>query len=500
MKLLTRVRNHPVLRYAIYFVASLAALLAAALVASLTIDLGPAARGAAERGGSDYLERPIHIGSLGIRLLTGKVVVEDLTIDGFHQGDRPFFTAKRIEVGFDWFPAFRLRPDFNIASVEMTDLQMLVEKWDGGHNFPKFVHEDNQPKGPRRFTVTLRYLRAYRGQFTFEDHEVPWSIVCPNLDINIGNLPNYHGQAVFSGGTVRIQDFVPMWANMKADFVIDGPHIRLSKIDLDTDGAKTMARGEVDFSQWPNQSYSVQSRVSFPRMRQLFFKDETWDLTGDGDFTGIFRLTKGKGHDLSGRFTSDLAGVNAYRFPSLYGSLHWTPEAFDVWNAGSKFYGGDAQFTYGIKPLGKKTGRTHRFDSTLTNVDLARFTDFQQLPGLRFAGAASVHNALEWPAGHFSEHRGDGHLVVTPPPGQPARGTMTASLAAARPSTGSGPSELAEGRAADTDHSQQEWGPFAPMPLPAHLPIAGELTYRYSPDAVTIDGGRFATERTHVTF
>ena len=32
-------------------------------------------------------------------------------------------------------------------------------------------------------------------------------------------------------------------------------------------------------------------------MRELFFKDETWRLTGDGDFTGTFHLFKG-GRDL----------------------------------------------------------------------------------------------------------------------------------------------------------------------------------------------------------
>ena len=488
MKLLTWLRHHPLPRAAKYFVATVATILAVTLVVSLTIDLGPAVRGAAERGASDYLERPTHIGALGIRLLSGKFVVENITIDGLHPGDRPFFTAKRIEIGLDWLPAFRLKPDFVISSVSMTDWQMLVEKWEAGHNFPKFVHDDNQPKTPRPFTVTLRVLRAYRGQFAFEDHEAPWSIVCPNLDINITNVPDYHGRATFSGGMVRIQDFVPMWTNMKkADFVIDGPLIRLTEIDFETDGAKTVARGEVDFSNWPNQFYNVQSRVNFPRMRQLFFKDETWDLSGDGDFTGVFRLTKGLGHDLSGRFTSDVAGVNTYRFPRLYGSLHWTPAAFDVMNAGSKFFGGDARFTYGIKPLGNKTVRpTHHFDTTLTNVDLQQFTDFQRLPGLRFAAAATIHNVLDWPAGHFADHRGEGHLVVTPLPGQLPGGTMTASLATAR--------------AADADHARHEWGPFAPVPLPAHLPVSGELTYRFTPDDVTIDAGRFATERTYVTF
>jgi hypothetical protein len=94
-----------------------------------------------------------------------------------------------------------------------------------------------------------------------------------------------------------------------------------------------------------------------------------------------------------------------------------------------------------------------------------------------------LHNVLDWPSGRFSEHRGEGHLTIEPPPGVTP---MTPALGAAR--------------AADAVRTGPEWGPFAPQPLPAHLPIAGELSYRYGPDEVAIDLGRFATERTYVTF
>ena len=486
MNVFKRLRGHRVVRYVSLCLMIIVALLAAAMVTSVTIDLGPVVRARAEDAGSKYIERPLHIGALKIRLLTGKVLVEDLKIDGLHPGDRPFFSAKQIAVALDWVPAFSRQPDITISSVEMTDWQMLVEKWDGAHNFPRFSHDDGKPPGPKRFTTTLKYLRAYRGQFAFEDHETPWSVVCRNLDVNIGNLPNYHGTATFTDGTVAIQDFVPMWAKMKAQFVIDGSRIHLDRIDMNTDGATTIASGDVDMGHWPNQGYQVKSRVNCPRMRELFFKDEPWRLAGAGDFTGTFRLFKTgeeTNRDLTGTFTSELAGLNDYRFPRLYGSLRWTQHGFDVWNAGSQFYGGDARFVYGIKPFGEKTKPTHHFDATLSGVDLARFTDFEQFPGLRFAGSASMHNLLEWPSGRFAEHRGEGQVTITPPPGVTP---MTASLAAAR--------------AADAGHARHEWGPFAPLPLPPHLPIAGEITYRYGPDEVTIDNGRFATERTFVTF
>ena len=485
MNVFKRLRNHPILRYVSLCLTVVVALLAAAIVASITIDLGPAVRAKAEDAGSKYLERPLRIGTLRIRLLTGRVLVENLTIDGLHPGDRPFFTAKQISVALDWAPAFSLHPDVTISSVEMTDWQMLVEKWDGGHNFPRFSHDDGKPAGPKRYTTTLRYLHAFRGKFTFEDHETPWGVICPNLDITIGNEPVYHGTAKFTGGTVTIQEFVPMWANMNAQFVIDGSRIHLDRIDMDTDGAVTVATGEVDMGHWPNQGYQVKSRVDFPRMRELFFRDESWRISGAADFTGSFRLWKTgeeTNRDLTGTFASGLAGLNDYRFPQLHGSLRWTQHGFDVWDAGSQFYGGDAKFIYGIKPFGQKTRPSHHFDATVTGVDLARFTDFEQFPGLRFAGSASLHNVLDWPSGHFSEHRGDGHLTIAPPPGVTP---MTASLVSAR--------------AADAGHNH-EWGPFAPLPLPAHVPIAAELTYRYSPEDVTIEHGRFATEHTLVTF
>ena len=487
MKLLKRLRQLKPLRYVGFCLSLAVALLAAAIVASVTVDLGPAVRHRAETEGSKYIERPLRIGGLRIHLFTGRVIVEDLIIDGLHTGDRPFFTAKRLSVSIDWLPVIARKPDIRITSVEMTDWNMLVEKWDAGHNFPRFTRDNQKPKGPSRITTTMQWLRASRGQFAFEDHGTPWSIVCPNLTVDIGNLPKYHGTATFTGGTVRIQNYQPMWANMKAAFVIDGPRIHLERVDLQTDGATTVARGDVDTARWPDQTYQVQSRVQFPRQRELFFTNEKWQVAGDGDFNGVFKLFKdaggGTSRDLTGTFTSAVASVNDYQFQSLFGSLRWTQHGFEVWNAGSRFYGGDARFVYSIKPFGQKTKPNHHFDATVTGMDLAQFTDFQELPGLRFAGAATVHNVLNWPSGRFSDHTGEGQLVVTPPPGVT---TMSSSLG--------------DARAADPEHSRHEWGPFALQPLPRHLPIAAELTYRYTPGEVMVDYGRFATERTHVAF
>jgi hypothetical protein len=491
VNVLKRIRGNRIVRLVSLGLTILVALLAAAIVVSITVDLGPAARNAAETYGSKYIERPLRIGSLSIHLFTGKVVVEDLRIDGVHDGDRPFFVAKQLRVGLDWLGLIARKPDVTVTSVEMTDWRMLVEKWENLHNFPKFTRDDNQPRTERKVTVTLKYLRAWRGEFSYEDHDTPWSIVCRNLDINIGNLPGYHGTATFTGGTVKIQQYEPMWANMKAQFVLDGPRVRLGRIDLETDGATSIARGEVDLAHWPEQTFLVESRVNFPRMRQLFFTHESWDVSGEGNFSGTFHLFKG-GRDLSGTFSSPLAGVNDYRFPSLYGALRWTPTSFEVAEAGAKFLGGDARFSYSIKPLGAKTKPTARFDASVDGLDLVQVSDFEELRGLRFAGSADWHNLLEWPLGRFADHRGEGHVVVTPPSGvdiMTPDGTPNATPYDQFP---------------DVGHSfrsaTDETGSRLPPPLPTYLPIGGDLTYRFGPDDVTIESGTFATEGTHVTF
>jgi hypothetical protein len=479
VKLLARLRRHRAVRISVSVVTLTIAVLVAVIVASLTIDLGPSVRELGERQASKQLKRPVRIGKLSIHLLRGRILVEDFSIGGLEPKDRPFFTARHLSLGLNWLTAFRRVPEFTITSVELTDWNMLVERWEDHTNFPKFTSDENRPPGPKRFTTTLKYLRAWRGQFAYEDHQVPWSVVAPNIDLDITNLPTYHGNAAFHGGIVQIQDHLPMWTNMKAEFSLDGSRVHLPRINITTDGAETVAAGDLDFSRWPAQQYQVKSTVHFQRMRELFFTKEKWALTGDGDFDGTFRLFKG-GHDLSGTFTSREAGVNEYRFPKLYGSLRWTPKAFEVWNAGSAFYGGAAQFAYSIKPLGEPTPANARFDATVTNSDLAAFTDLLELPGLRFSGATNGHVLIDWPLGRFVERTGGGNLAITPPPGV---SLMTATREVTR-----------------ANEKRREWGPFAPGPFPSHLPIGGEVTFRFDPKKAEFEAGRFNTESTHVTF
>ena len=58
-------------------------------------------------------------------------------------------------------------------------------------------------------------------------------------------------------------------------------------------------------------------------------------------------------------------------------------------------------------------------------------------------------------------------------------------------------SSLDAARAADDGHLHPEWGPFAPLPLATHVPIAGEVAYRFDPDGVeATTAGSPPSERT----
>lgn len=451
-----------------------------ALVTVFSVDIGPWLRETAERQAGKFLKREFHIGRLTARLLRGHFIVSDLVIGGLHPGDKPFFTAKQITIKVPWWSI--ITRELIVESVELRDWDMRVEQWeDGTHSFPKFTSDDDKPKGPKRFTTTVQVVRCTNGSFTYDDHGAPWSVVAPNLEVHIANTGEYRGEAAFSKGTIRISSFESMTASMRTRFKIDGGMIRLDRIDLETDGATSVINGTVDAGHWPEQTYYVQSKVQFPRMRELFFAHDTFSLSGEGHFVGSFHLFKG-GRELKGNFTSEEAGLNHWLFPGLDGSLVWVRDRFEVTNASSGFYGGKMMFDYSMKPLGNHEvpGRA-RFDVKYQDVDLTKLTDHVELPGLRLAGRATGRNLLEWPLGKFREHKGDGEIAAAPPDGVALQTRDHVPGPAATAGAGSGADE-----------------PFDSVPFRAPVAVGGRLKYAYDPNWITVAPGWVATRRTFV--
>jgi hypothetical protein len=486
---LKKLFNHPltqktrrILRRALV---TCAVIIAVVFVTTVTVDLGPSLKARAEKAATDYMGRPMHIGRLSVHLWLGRFVLEDIIIEGLKPDQRPFLMADRITVSMPWTTLFNRRVVFD--AIEMTDWRMYVETFpDGTHNFPRFTPRN--PRGPSAWTTTLQYVRASRGEFTYADHGTPWSVVTRNLDVTVGR-PNeeYRGQASFSNGTVAIQKYVPMRADMHTTFRIIGGKVVLDRIDLTTDGAQSQLTGQVDMTRWPEQLYHVRSKVDLPRMREIFFADDNFTLVGESDFTGTFHLFRetinGRsrtGRELKGNFHSALAGVNDYRFSDLRGSVLWVPESLDVTDATAGVYGGNARFQYRQAPLGQRgVPAVATFDAEYENVDLTEFTNFLELDGIRLAGRASGRNLLQWPLGRFSDHRGEGEIRTDPGVATTARDLTDAQRAAA-------------------EQRSREWGGFASHLPSAPMPVRAELTYTYGPEWVDIGPSRLATPETYV--
>lgn len=464
-------------------VAVLAVATAVAIVSAVTVDLGPALRARAERGLEAWLDREASIGRLGIHLLRGRFVVEDLRVEGLLPGAEPWLVAGRIEISLAWGALWRR--ELLIDSLEMTDWRMVAESYaDGRQSFPRVTGPPRPPRdGPPPVVTTLQYVHAHRGEFVFLDHGSDWRAVARHLDITVAKLADYRGQVSFAGGTVAIGDFVPMGADLSGSFHLDGPVVRFDALDLATDGARTRATGEVDLSRWPEQTWRFRSRVELPEMRRIFFKDEAFTLSGVGEFAGVFHLFRG-GRRLAGDFVSPDAGVNALRFPNLEGSLVWLPDAFEVTRARAEFSGGTTAFAYALRPLGDPAQpATARLEVEYRDVDLMALTNEFELRGVRLAGRASGRTLLEWPLDRFAEVRGEGAIAAVPPPGVTLQGRAL------------GPDAEARARA-----RADRWGPFSPHTPLAPVPVGGEVRYRFDPARIEVAPGWVATPETFVAF
>ena len=488
------------------------ALIAAALVSFVTVDLGPTLKARAEQAFAAQIERPVHIGSLGTYLLPGRFLIEDLVIDGLEPGDRPFFQSDRIVISTSWLAL--LRGEVLIDAVDMGNWRMLVENFpDGRHNFPRFAGgtDDEKPSEPRsdgtgsteptaqvasaadadgrrkgddearRFVTTVQYLRAHDGEFIYEDHGAPWSVTARNIDLIITKLTDYGGQVSFSGGTVQIGSFEEMTADMEATYALDGGLVDLTRIDLTMDGFTSALTGDVDLLNWPEQTYRiVESEIDLPTMKAIFFADDDFTVTGEASFTGTWHLFDG-GRELTGSFQSDNATLNTLAFPRLDGSLIWTRDRFEVTDLTSGFYGGNLHLDYGMGPLGAPAPGAHTFDVEYTDVEITELFEALEVAGVRPDGRASGATRLRWPMGTVERQlEGNGQIRIAPPVGA----ALLARGAVSRPRP-------------FTPHTETA---FAPADRPWGFPVGGELTFDLSPEWIELGPGRLATPLTTVSF
>ncbi len=456
---------------------------AALLVSVVTIDLGPALRRRAEQEGSNFIARPLHIGRLGLNLGRGRLVLEDVRVDGLTPAHDPWLVAGRVELSITWRTLLERR--VFIDSVDLSDWTLIIESYAGAvHNMPRLTGPPRPPRtGPRVVTTTLQFLNATRGRLLVRDFGSSWGMDAPNLEVEISKSVDYRGTLRFSAATLLIQQYEPIWANFTGAFTVKDGKIVMDKMALDGDGMQVLGTGIIDATKFPESTFQITSHHQLPRTRAIFYAKDSFSLHGDGDFTGTVHKYSG-GYEVKGDFVSLEAGYDDYRFQNFKAAVVWVPGRFDVVAAEAGFYGGQAAFTYQLAPLGVPGRRADAlWDVSYRDVDLNAFTDFLETRGLRLAGRASGRNTLTWTLGQLAEAAGEGSLTAVMPPGVvPATRTLPDDAVAA-----------ARRRA-------EQIGPFSPHNALGPVPVAGQIDYSFDGAEIRFAPSTFATAETFVAF
>ncbi len=468
-------------RYGRRFAVAIGVTVAVLVVSLLTLDLGPLAKSWLEEEGGRWLERRMTVGRLAIRLGSGTFIIEDLRISGMYPNEPDWLEAKRIEVSLTW--SALLRREVLLDSIEMTDWRMIVESFpDGRQTFPRLTGPPRPPRtGPRIVVATMQYVRAHRGELIINDYGSDWFMVAPNIEVVASKSGDYRGTLKWKDGTLYIQKYEPSFIHMDADFTFADQKIIFDRIQLMTDGMVSDMTGVIDLPRFPEQLYKIRSRVQLPNQQKIFFARDNFTLFGEAVFDGTFHMFK-DGRELEGDFRSELAGVNDHRFPNLRGHVFWDRGRMEVTRATGELYGGEADFTFLMAPLGRPDERPRgNFDVTYRDVDLTALSGFYQTKGMRLAGRATGRHGIEWPIGRYAESAGAGKAAFT----------TAADL--------QGP-QLAADAAADARDRYLIAGPFSQHTPLEPVPIGGEVTYTYDPEAIRFEPSRILTEHTYIGF
>ena len=331
-------------------------------------------------------------------------------------------------MSLDWAQGVSAPARVHHHSVELTDWQMLVEKWESGDNFPQFADERRRPPGPPRFTTTLKYVRRVQGQFAYEDHETPWSIARAEHRHQHQQLPRVQRRRDISWRPrQRSRTTCRCGPISRRSFVIDGPTAPpRSHRDEHRRCRQHARRASLDFDQWPEMKYQVKSRVAVPAHARAVLQGRK--VAGDR------RRATSRAPFICSRAATISPATSRATWPACTitdsrrctARLHWNRKFFEVTTPVRSSRAATRSSRSASRPSASPPSRLAASTRRTPDVDLAELTDFYRLAGVRFAGRASGRNLLEWPMGRFT--RASRRAGMSPSCRPPASRPMGPSL------------------------------------------------------------------------
>ena len=194
--------------------------------------------------------------------------------------------------------------------------------------------------------------------------------------------------------------------------------VRFDRIDLLSDGARSVVDGVVDFNELAGAALQREVAASTSRCRRTSSSNANGSTaSGQADFDGTFRIFPG-GRELKGSVHQRRSlGVNAWRFPNLSRrrAVAARSPRGDRRDERAVRRHGAVRLPHGAARQGGPTRAM--WDVNYQDVDLPRLTDFLEPEGMRLAGRATGRNRLTWPLGKWALKRGDGEVTVQAPAG-----------------------------------------------------------------------------------
>lgn len=456
---------------------ALAAVVAAILTSFLSVDLGPELRDLAERRGSAYLERPLHISSVRVELWSGRFVADTVVIEGVTPESTPFLRAERVYLTVPWRALFRKEL---ILEVELDAWVMQIESWVGRSSTPRVMPRGGG--GPSPVAVTVNNVFARGGRFTYIDHVLPWNITCENAAINFvrsRSLDAYVATLGFQGGVINIQKYQPMRLDaMSTRLTLDGSLLRVHQMNIVADGSRSQLTGWIDAARWPEMQFEIDAGLDIARQKELFFYGQHFTADGQAQYRGTFKKYQRGGFEVNGGFTTPLLRVSGLDFSDVTGHVVWLPNRLEVGGAESRFYGGTMRVNYALDTSAAR-GTIADLSATYRGVDLIAFGQVWGWEGIALASRADGWHTMQWPSGRFAEMQGDGVLRAAPM--EPWRPLATAALPATAVYA---PKEM----------------PFIRDSVLDPQSVGGVVTYRMTPTTVEFEDSWAATPETHLSF
>ena len=276
----------------------------------------------------------------------------------------------------------------------MTDWDMLVETFPNGrHNFPKFMPDRKEPRGPSRFTTTVQdgagvarpvHLRGSRHAV---DHRRAQPERLAVSQRPPERLPRH--RVVLERHASRSSLYEPFTRrHARRGSGSSAARSVFDRIDLVSDGARSVVDGDGrSVENWPEQLYNVISQIDFRDAEEHLLPSPSLRPCRSGRFRRHVPAVQGRAraeghvHQPGGR-RERLAVPEPARATCCgcrIGSRSPTRPATCT--------AGTAQFDYRMAPIGKRAFRPMATWDVSTRTSTSRsLTDFLETRGLRLVG------------------------------------------------------------------------------------------------------------------